>query len=108
MFIMRPTIFLLTIDQSVVQIVREAAGAASPSVDLAVFDVTTNALAAVLDPNRFKPEMIFVDIAAMPDGARFIDFIKSSGPTRNLPIVTIVDQPNSLTAVFSQRVGGTR
>ena|SRR5688572_9032426 len=105
---MRPAnLFLLTTDKSLVQVVREAAEAASPPLDLTVFDITTDALATLVDPNRFKPEMVFVDVATIPDGTRFIDFIKSSGPTRELPIVTVVDEPKSLPAVFSQRVGAT-
>jgi DNA-binding response OmpR family regulator len=98
-------VLLLSTDRSLLQVVRDAADCDSHMLQLRHFEAGNEAVGALVNPNEAKPELAIVDITSTPDGARFIDFVKSSGHTSFIPVIALTDQMESLPAIFSKRIG---
>jgi hypothetical protein len=64
-----------------------------------VVSTSDAALSRLYKEDQPRPEMLFVDASHTPDALRFIDFIKGSGWTRQLPVIAVAPAGEDFQAI---------
>ena len=95
---------VLTRDPKTFQTIREGLAASSTEGGELVED-SADAVVRLCNPKKVRPRLAFVDLATVPDGARFIDFVKGSPSIRPTFVAAITETPSGESAVFAKGVG---